>query len=105
MNPLGEIAAGTLLPKKFLIVIPNEQYYSGDVVAATMGGSSKNFMKLSRSYWFPVANLDLSQTFERAEGAQVQIPVTFNTQSDDVWCAHGYNGIFDSMTKLTKSVS
>lgn len=82
----GKQSAGTQLPKKFVILIPNEEYFNN--AGITIGAT--DYLDLSKCYLIPKAQFDLNQSRTFSNSAQANLEATFYASYDDVWqkCIH-----------------
>jgi len=99
MSVIGGLPAGTKITGKFLVVVPLEQWTSDET--KTVGANT--YKSHSRAFFFPYAMLDPSETFTYNEGEQLNVPATYTTKKDLVFCQHGFHGWLDNAHRLLKS--
>jgi len=99
MSPIGNLAAGTKIDGQFIVVVPLEQWTGADTF--TIGANEYRYH--TRAFFLPYAMLDPSETFDYAEGSQLNIPAMFGTKQDNVFCMQAFQGWLRDAHRLLKA--
>ena len=100
MSQFGRMAAGAVLPKVFLVVVPNSALM--DPQSVTIG--TTDYWDFSKAIICPLAqpSIEWSQTY--SEGSQIELPLTFSVSFDNVFQSAINYGAFDAMMEIAEVI-
>ncbi len=96
----GRVPAGIVLPKKFLVVVPNDVFFNPETVS--LGGS--DHLDITKCYILPVAQFNLEATRTMSNSSQSNLAATFLIAYDDVWQKPMHFGGPSELMRITEII-
>jgi len=97
----GRAPAGTELPSKFFVVIPNDVL--GQLPVINIG--SENHLDFSRCILIPKGQIALAESLTMGNGSQLELAITVSMGFDDVMQKPCQQGITNEMARATEVIT
>jgi hypothetical protein len=96
---LGNTGAGVELPSKFIIVVPNDVFFSKPTL--TIGGV--NYLDFSKCWYLPKAQFDLNASATYSNGSQLNLTGKWMCAFSEAWQKPGQQSGVKDMMRLNET--